>query len=79
MPPYASQYTLDHVEKDGVRITAASFTVPNANFVVDYFFVSSTNAYIYNGSTWVPATPYIWNGSEWAPAKANIYSGGWQS
>lgn len=72
-------YTLDHVEKDGVTITAASFTVPNTDFIVSYYFVSSTNAYIWDGSQWVPAVAYIWDGSQWVRARANIYSSGWQS
>jgi hypothetical protein len=72
-------YTLDHVEKDGVTITAPSFTVPNTDFIVSYYFVSSTNAYIWDGSQWVPAVAYIWDGSQWVRARANIYSSGWQS
>jgi len=33
--------------------------------------------WIYNGSSWVKATPYIYNGSSWVQAVPCVYSGGW--
>ena len=37
---------------------------------------SSTTAYVYNGTAWVPATPYIYNNG-WVQASANVYNDGW--
>lgn len=34
--------------------------------------------YIWNGSTWVKATPHIWNGSTWVKAVPHIWNGSWQ-
>ena len=46
-----------------------------ANGNINY---NSTTAYVYNGTTWVPATPYVYNGSKWVQASANVYNNGWR-
>ena len=38
----------------------------------------SNKCYVYNGSTWVPATPYIYNGSAWVVTTPYIYNSGWK-
>lgn len=40
--------------------------------------VQNAKCYIFNGSTWVSATPYIFNGSQWEKAEPDIYSSGWK-
>lgn len=39
---------------------------------------SGTGAYIYNGSSWIQATPYIHDGSKWVEYIPQIYSNGWK-
>ena len=39
--------------------------------------VTGPQAYVYNGSAWVAATPYIYNGSTWVQAEPHVYDSGW--
>ena len=38
----------------------------------------SGKCWIYNGTTWVSATPYIYNGTSWVQATPYVYDGGWK-
>ncbi len=82
IPTYDStSYELDHIVVDGTTLITATFTAPSSNFNIGVHFhsINDSNAWIWNGSTWVKAVPYIWNGSTWVKAKANIYNNGWKS
>ena len=62
-------------------VTTQTFTCPNENFYIDYFFqtrTAQTTAYIWDGSAWVQATPYIWDGSAWVQATTQIWDGVWK-
>ncbi len=82
MPPYdGDTYQLTRVVVDGEDLHTATFTAPDTNFNIAYWFtaIDQGNAWIWHGGEWVRATPYIWNGSNWEEARANIYDGGWKS
>ena len=51
------------------------FNSGNVEWTSPALSLALTSSYIYNGSSWVPATPYIYNGSSWVPATAYIYNG----
>ena len=38
---------------------------------------SGTEAYIFNGSSWVKVEPYIFNGTSWVKYEPHVYDGGW--
>lgn len=65
--PYAANVqTPSH---EGVWLGATTFTTHAAP--------AGSNSYIWNGSSWVVATPYIWNGSSWVLVSSKVYTNAW--
>lgn len=38
-------------------------------------YIPPNTVRVYNGSSWVKATPYVYNGSKWVKATAYVYNG----
>ena len=63
--PYAANVQTPSAE--GTWLGATYFTTNAAP--------AESNSYIWNGSSWVTATPYIWNGSSWIVVTPDIWNG----